>query len=218
MVCGIMTTYFEIKEVDAMSVIMAYKTDDKIYLGADNRAVSINEDSHRDDENKIIAINNDVAVAFAGCNKSQMLFDMLLKSLKDKSNLKVEDALQYIKKTYRFCKILWFRKFSKEILGLGSQFLVVGKNRNDECCIYAVLISHGKLEKPLLKEWLILPPHGADLKECCDIYLKNVVKYPDNFIQRTVKDIAKMSKYVSPSGDIWIYDIATGKSTSEHFS
>ena len=41
MVCGIMTTYFEIKEVDAMSVIMAYKTDDKIYLGADNRAVSM---------------------------------------------------------------------------------------------------------------------------------------------------------------------------------
>ena len=102
-----------------------------------------------------------LAFAFTGCNKSQMLFDMLLKSLKDKSNLKVEDALQYIKKTYRFCKILWFRKFSKEILGLGSQFLVVGKNRNDECCIYAVLISHGKLEKPLLKEWLILPPHGG---------------------------------------------------------
>ncbi len=96
-VCDIIATYYEIKDVDVMSVIMAYKTENKLYLGADNRAVSINEDNYRDDENKIIAINNDVAVAFAGCNKSQMLFDMLLKSLKDKSNLKVEDALQYIK-------------------------------------------------------------------------------------------------------------------------
>ncbi len=201
-----------------MSVIMAYKAEDKLYLGADNRSVTTDDVAHRNDVNKIIVINNEVAVAFAGCNKSQMLFEMMMKYKKDNADFRVEDALQCIKKSYWFCKILWYRKFSKEILDLGSQFLVAGKNRKDEYCIYAVMISRGKLEKPFLKEWFIFPPYGADMNECCDIFSKNVMKYPDDFIQRTVKDIAKMSKYVSPSGDIWTYDMNTGKSALEHIS
>ena len=52
----------------------------------------------------------------------------------------------------------------------------------------------------------------------CNIYCENIKKYPNNFIQKTIKDISKINKYVSSSGDVWIYDIATGKSTSEHFS
>lgn len=37
-------------------------------------------------------------------------------------------------------------------------------------------------------------------------------------MQRTIKDIAKISKVISPTGDIWIYDMITGKSNLEHFS
>lgn len=94
MVCGIMATYFEIREVDIMSVIMAYKTEDKIYLGADNRTVTIDDDVSSDDVNKIITINSEVAVAFAGCYKSQMLFNMLMKSLKDNTKMLIKDFLE----------------------------------------------------------------------------------------------------------------------------
>lgn len=201
-----------------MSVILGYKAKDKLFLGADNRAVTIDDNFSRDDDNKIIVINNEVAVACAGCNKSQMLFNILIKNIKDKTDFRVEDALKCIKKIYRLCKILWFHNFSKEILSIGSQFLVVGKNKKDECCIYIVMISHGKLEPPLLKEWFIFPPFGADIKGCFDLFSENALKYPDDFIQRTVKDIAATNKFISSSGDIWIYDMITGKSTLEHFT
>lgn len=217
MVCGIMTTYFEIKEVDVMSVIMAYKTDDKIYLGADNRTVSVAETIHKDNVSKISVINDNVAIAFAGCNKFQMVFEFLLKYEKDITKLRVEDILRLNKKTYRFCKILWFRKFSKEILSLGSQIIVTGKNRKDEGCLYIAAISNRKFIKPLKKEWFIFPPYGIDMERGCNIYCENIKKYPNNFIQKTIKDISKINKYVSSSGDIWTYDIHNGESILKHF-
>ena len=66
-----------------MSVIMAYKTDDKLYLGADNRAVDVDETTYRDNKSKILLINDNIAIAFAGCNKFQMVFEVLLKHKKD---------------------------------------------------------------------------------------------------------------------------------------
>lgn len=201
-----------------MSVIMGYKTEDKIYLGADNRTVTVDDVVSRDDASKIIVVNECVAVAFAGCNKSQMLFNYVIKGMKNVADFRVEDTLKAIKWVYRICKLFRFNKFSKEILSLGSQFIVVGKNKKDECCIYAVSIYHGKLEKPLLKDWFIFPPYGADVKVCFDIYRINATKYRNDFIERTIKDIAKISKYISTSGDIWIYDLNTGKSTLEHFA
>lgn len=217
-VCGIMATCFEVKEVDAMSIIMAYKTEDKIYLGADNRAVTLEETISSDDKNKIIVINNDVAVAFAGCNKTQMMFEMLISKSKNKEDLKVEDALKYIRKVYKICKIFWFKKFAKEILNIGSRIIVAGKNKKDVCCVYTVSILHGKFEKPSLTNRFMFPPYDSDIKICFDIYALNLIKYPNDFISRTIKDIAKISKLISPSGDIWTYDMISGKCNLEHFS
>lgn len=200
-----------------MSVILGYKSEDKIYLGADNRTVTTEDAFLRDNVRKILAINNDVAVAFAGCYKSQMLFEMKMKRFKNNMDFRVEDALKCIKWIYKFCKVLWFKNFSKEILSIGSQFIVAGKNKKGDCCIYVVIISKGKLIKPLLKEWFIFPPYGADMDECCNIYIKNITKYPNSFVQRTIKNIAKNNKYISSSGDIWTYDIKLGRSSIEHF-
>ena len=57
-----------VKGCDVMSVIMAYKTYDKLYLGADNRAVDVDETTYRDNKSKILLINDNIAIAFAGCN------------------------------------------------------------------------------------------------------------------------------------------------------
>lgn len=200
-----------------MSVIMAYMTEDKLYLGADNRTVTADETTYNDNVSKIALINDNVAIAFAGCNKFQMVFEFLLKYKKDITKLRVEDILRLNKKTYRFCKILWFRKFSKEILNLGSQIIVAGKNRKDEGCLYIAAISNRKFIKPMKKEWFIFPPYGIDIESGCDIYCENIQKYPNNFIQNTIKDISKINKYVSPSGDIWTYDINSGESILKHF-
>lgn len=205
------------KDVNLMSVIMAYMTEDKLYLGADNRTVTVDETTYNDNVRKIALINDNVAIAFAGCNKFQMVFEFLLKYEKDITKLRVEDILKLNKKTYIFCKILWFRKFSKEILSLGSQIIVAGKNRKDEGCLYIAAISNRKFIKPLKKEWFILPPYGIDMESGCNIYCENIRKYPNNCIQKTIKDISKINKYVSSSGDIWTYDMATESSSIEHF-
>lgn len=206
-----------VKGCDVMSVIMAYKTYDKLYLGADNRAVDVDETTYRDNKSKILLINDNIAIAFAGCNKFQMVFKHLLKYEKNISELRVEDILRLNKKTYRLCKFFWFYKFSKEILQLDSQNIIVGINKQDEGCIYISAISHGKFIKPLKKEWFIFTPYGMDLESGCNIYCDNIRKYPNNFIQMTVKYIGKINKYVSSSGDIWTYDTTTGKSLLKHF-
>ena len=73
---------------------MAYKTKDKIYIGADNRTTALEDGSFRDNVNKIISINNDVAVAFSGSYKSQILFNAITRRKKNKINFRVEDALK----------------------------------------------------------------------------------------------------------------------------
>lgn len=197
---------------------MAYKTEDSLYLGADNRTVREDDVFSSDNVNKIVVVNDCVAVAFAGVNKSQLLFEFVIKRMKNVDNFRVEDVLKSIKWVYRLCKLLRFNKFSKEILSIGSQFIVVGKNKKNECCIYITLISKKKLRKPLLKDWFIFPPFGADMDVCGGIFTTNAKKYPNKFIQKTIKDIAKDNEYISTSGDIWIYDIKTDKGSLEHFS
>lgn len=199
-----------------MTVIMGYKTPNKIYLGADNRTSTVDNTPIRDDVNKIVTVNDNVAVAFSGYHGTQIMFENMTKN--SSKDFRVEDALRCIKIIYWICEIPWYKKYAKNILQYGSRFIVAGKNRKDEHCIYTMSILNGKLEKPSLTERYMFPPSDADEKICIDTYALNAVNNRSDFIQRTVKDIAKISKVVSPSGDIWIYDMNTGKSTIEHFS
>lgn len=200
-----------------MTVIMGYKTLNKIYLGADNRTSTIDDITIRDDANKIVVVNDNVAVAFSGYGGTQKIFEKVTKDIKNNQDYRVEDALRNLKMIYWIYKFLWYRKASKDALTYGSRFIVAGKNRKDEYCMYIMSILHGKLEKPSLTDRILIPPSDASAKECVDAYATNFYSY-NNFIQRTVKDIAKISKLVSSSGDIWTCDMTTGISTLEHFS
>ena len=73
-----------------MSVILGYKTEDKIYLAADNRISEKDGAFIRDDEKKIIVINNHLAVAFAGNAGTQALFGEFVKGLKNANDFKME--------------------------------------------------------------------------------------------------------------------------------
>lgn len=198
-----------------MSVILGYKAEDKLYLAADNRVSSPEDKFIRDDDNKIVVINNNVAVAFAGYSGTQTLFEKFIKN--NNESFRVEDALLYIKFIYWICKIPWYKKYTKNILKFGSRFIVAGKNRKNEYCMYIVSYVRGKFEKPSLTDRFLFPPSDVSPKLCWDFYAKNVVDTYSDFMQRTIKDIANVSKLVSPSGDIWTYDFATNISSIEHF-
>lgn len=198
-----------------MSIILGYKAEDKLYLAADNRVSSPEDEFIRDDDTKILVINNSVAVAFAGYSGTQTLFEKFIKD--NNESLRVEDALLYIRFIYWICKIPWYKKYTKNILKFGSRFIVAGKNRKNEYCMYIVSYVHGKFEKPSLTDRFLFPPSDASPKLCWDFYTKNVVDTHSNFMQGTIKDIANVSKLVSPSGDIWTYDILVNTGTLEHF-
>ena len=202
-----------------MSVIMAYKTKDKVYLGADNRLTRPDDTLVCDDEKKIIIVNGCVAVAFAGYYENQNTFQKRIHKLRNPDKLGVEDVLSHIKRMYRKYKFTKYKQDSKNALSVASSFIVVGKNKKNECCIYAWSYLDGKLEKePTLTDMSLFKPHDVSMEICTKFYVKNIHGGYTDFIQRTVKDIADASKVVSPSGDIWTYDMTTDKSTLEHFS
>lgn len=204
------------KEVELMTVIMGYKTPNKIYLGADNRTSTVDNTPIRDDVNKIVAVNDNVAVAFSGYHGTKKMFENMTKN--NSKDFKVEDALRCIKIIYWICKIPWYKKYAKNILQYGSRFIVAGKNRKDEYCIYTMSILNGKLEKPSLTDRFMFPPDDASAKECWDLFAKNVACFHTDFVQKTVKDVAKISNLVNMSGNVWIYDMIENKSILEHFS
>ena len=218
MVCGIIDTDSDKKESNTMTVIMGYKTPNKIYIGADNRTSTVEDITISDRANKIVVVNDNVAVAFSGYSGTQKIFESMIKDSKNRQKYRVEDTLFQLKIIYWLYKFLKRRKASKDTFSWGSRFIIAGNNRKGECCMYTMSILHGKLEKPTLTERWMFPPYDADTKACMDIFAVNAINYHSDFIQRTVKEIALLSKVVSPSGDVWTYDIATGKSTMEHFS
>ena len=63
------------KEVDVMSVIMAYKTEDKIYLGADNRLSEQDGTPIEDENKKLVIVNKYLAIAFSGNAGTQYFFE-----------------------------------------------------------------------------------------------------------------------------------------------
>lgn len=199
-----------------MTVIIGHKMQNKIYLGADNRTSTVDDTLVSDDVKKIVVVNDKVAVAFAGISWVQLMFEKMTKD--SDNNFRVEDALRCIKIIYWICKIPWYKKYTKNILTYGSRVIVAGKNKKNEYCIYTMSIIDGKREKPVLTEHFMFPPSDISAEECYNVYAKNVLNYQDDFIKRTIKDIGKMSNVVSTSGDIWMCDIITGKSTLEHFS
>lgn len=205
-----------VKRGASMTVIMGCKKSNKIYLGADNRTSTIDNQVIRDNEKKIVVVNNHVAVAFSGVSDIQHIFEKQISDLEDRDTYVVEDVIKHLKRTYWLLKLFSFRKNIKQKLCVGSRFIIAGKNRENEYCLYIMSYVNGKLEKPKLVESFMFPPSDVSPKDCYDYYARNVYSHKD-FIQKTVKDISRMSKLVSSSGDMWVYDMITDKSVLEHF-
>lgn len=57
----------------------------------------------------------------------------------------------------------------------------------------------------------LFPPADAKMQECCDCFAKNYKLHNSEFVEKTIKEIANISNLVSPTGNKWIYNIATEK-------
>ncbi len=200
---------------------MAYKTEDKIYLGADNRLSEQDGTPIENENKKIVVINKHLAIAFAGNSGTQYFFERFIKESKGLKKLKIkrfkiEDIMFYIETMFLSFKIDIARDYARNILNSSSYFIIVGKNKEKQNSIVAVSYVNGQL-KNTTTEMIIFPPLGLDMQTCSNIFIKNLHCNAESCIQKSVKEISEKCKTVSPSGDTWIYNMNTGKSTLEHF-
>ena len=78
----------------------------------------------------------------------------------------------------------------------------------------ASLISGGNIKGRLDAKdvpMALFPPADAKMQECCDCFAKNYKLHNSEFVEKTIKEIANISNLVSPTGNKWIYNIATEK-------
>lgn len=195
-----------------MSIIMAYKTEDKIYLGADNRVTNLKDGSYSDNNSKLIILNKRLAMV---CSGSRFAQDRFSDFIKDKNTKKwtIEDMNFYLK---ILCDSLNMTN-NTNINNSGAYFIVGGLNNNKEIVLWSASWNHGRYSGNSV-EMVLYPPEDVDMQTCCNIYIPNLHEHFPVFIKKTIKEIFEKSKMVSPSGDIWTYDMITDKSSSEHFS
>ena len=85
------------------------------------------------------------------------------------------------------------------------------RNIQNQIVILRILPPHsGRLDAKDVP-MALFPPADAKMQECCDCFAKNYKLHNSEFVEKTIKEIANISNLVSPTGNKWIYNIATEK-------
>lgn len=97
---------------------IGYKDADKIYLAADNRLSTSDEEFISDDAKKIVVINDGLAVACSGNYAAQVMLKNGINSIKSKKtqDLRMEDILIHIDAMYLSFEINKDKDYVKNIL------------------------------------------------------------------------------------------------------
>ena len=199
-----------------MSTIMGIKTNNIVILGADKRLSTYQNKFISDDNDKILVVNNHLAMACAGNAAIQKAIEIDIDKLRiEKSLLYVEDAIDVI------CNL--FKKLedanAKTILSNSSYVIIGGLNRNKEIKLLATSYAHEKLQWSEVKEdKIIFPPNDVSMQKCAEIFVENYRLYTESVIEKTVSDISSISTVVSKCGNKWIYDNRTKLSEKKDFN
>lgn len=194
-----------------MSVILGCKTKDKIYLAADNRITNKKDDSFSDKYIKLIILNDRLAMVCSGSRFAQDRFTDFIKN-KNTSKWTIDDMKFNLRILCDSLNIL----NNGDINNSGAYFIVGGLDDNREMVLWSASWNSGKYSGNGV-ELALYPPEDVDMQTCCNIYIPNLHEHFSVFMQKTIKEVSAKSKEVSPSGDIWTYDMATDSSSIEHF-
>lgn len=187
-----------------MSVIVGIKTNNRVILGADKRLSTYQNQFVSDDNDKILVVNNHLALACAGNKAIQTALEMDINNLEiDKVSLFVEDVTDIICNLYKK-----FKNANAEII-LSYPFYAIlgGLDKNHNIKLIAISYNYGNLQcSETQTNIMIFPPSDVSMKKCSEIFVRNYYLFTDHVIEKTVKDISELSVVVSESGNKWIYD------------
>lgn len=198
-----------------MSVIIGIKTNNVVILGADKRLSTYNNQVNSDDNDKILAVNNHLAMAFAGNAAIQKAIEIDIDRLGiDKQSLYVEDAINILCSLYERLK----RTKAKTILSKSSCVIIGGLNKDKSLKLLAFSYVNGELDWSEVRgDKILFPPNDVSMKKCTEIFIGNFYSYIKIVIEKTVQDISNISNVVSKCGNKWIYDNRTHLSEKQDF-
>lgn len=189
---------------EKMSVILGKATDNIVILAADKRSINLmNGQVVSDDMDKLIIVNEHLAIACAGNAAIQRAIEIELDRLSSKEQFFVEDAIELISGFYDRVKSV----NAKTILSTSAFFIIGGVNREGNIDLRPVSYSNQQLMFPKESETMALfQPYDVDIKICSEIYMSNFCNYTEVFVEKTVKEISELSAAISKCGDKWVYD------------
>ncbi|MBQ6708818.1 MAG: hypothetical protein IJM97_07720 [Clostridia bacterium] len=194
-----------------MSVIFGIKETNSIILGSDKRGSTKEGIFITDYLNKIIVINEHLALASAGNAVVEKAIMLDINNMVNKALLNTHDLLNIIKSFY----IRVANANCSNILDLPFYFLIAGKGNDGKACLISGLNKNGAIDAKEVP-MALYPPADVKMQFCCDCFAKNYHANNDTFVEKTIKDISNVSDLVSSTGNKWIYNITTEK--SEFFS
>ena len=199
-----------------MSVIMGIKTNNILVLGADKRVSTYENKPLSDDNDKILVVNNHLAMACAGNAAVQKAIEIDISKLeKDKDSLFIEDVLDVIRNLYRKLAIAK----ANTILSNSSYVIIGGLNRNQEMKLLSVSFVYGELHwGEVIEDKIIYPPSDVTMQKTAEIFVENFMLHIECVIEKTVADISKFSDVVSRNGNKWVYDNRSGLSEKVDFN
>ena len=183
-----------------MTVIFGIKEKDKIILGGDRQITDIRGAVDADERIKIHRVNKCLAIATSG---AEAVGKALLLDIKERGKQDVmvtEDVIGVLEDFYFRCKA----NGNEGILKMPFHAIIAGQGREVENSLISCITKDGEIDAGE-QEMMLYPPHDVPQDVCNNIFCNNYVNFRKEFAERTVREIADKSMFVSSCGDEWIY-------------
>lgn len=187
-----------------MSVIFGIRENEQIIIGGDRRGVNQLGEFVSDDLQKVTPINNNLCFAVAGNNGVGKAISMSIDNSGISDKMNVDELIDIINEFYN-------KAPNSSINNLPFSCLIAGCNSKNEPCLMSGVKNKSTFSIQSVP-MILHHPSDTNLIDCNIILAKNYKFYHSFFVEQTIKDISKISKYVSPTGHKWIYNIKTGTS------
>ena len=186
-----------------MSVIFGIVDSKKIYIAGDKCTSTKEGKIISNNEAKVFEINHSLAFATAGSVAigNAILLDVE-HSFIGRESMRVEDLSGIIENFYQRA----VDNNTLSIRRLPFNGLIAGLGKDGNSCLVSVgNFSEGykAMEVPVA----LYAPADVDKNKCNQIFAENYKMYYDEFCEKTIRDIATISKIVSPAGIKWEYDL-----------
>lgn len=195
-----------------MSVIFGIAEKKYIIIAGDKRASSVDGDFISDNEQKVTEINEHLGIATAGNVAIEKAILKIVDDREDRKFIVIDDLIEIIQDFYN--KII--ENQCDSIFKLPFYCLIAGEGSDGK----GHLVNAGKFingfeakEVPMA----LYSPNDVNQDKCNQIFAKNYKFYHAQFCEKTVQEVAELSKIVSATGNKWVYDCSFKKGKMHNF-